>query len=415
MISVPQIVATIIEEVRREGDVAIRRIGQKLGDQPFAELSQSDITAACTRLSKDRKDTIDFAAKNIRKFAEATAASINREVIVEYDEYSAGMRFAPVGRVACYVPGGRFPLASTALMTTIPADVAGVSEIYLLGPELTDEIIYAGTVGGATRFFQVGGAQAVAAAAIGTQTVPKADMVVGPGNAFVAEAKRQLIGTVGIDMLAGPSEIAIIADENADPNLVVCDLLSQAEHDPDAICYLFTTSAKLGKAIERVLPARVSAMKDRLPDFINESVAKIRIRELSSLKDCADASNEVAPEHLLLHLDSPDAVIPLLRNYGALFIGKNATVPYGDYCAGPNHTLPTGGTARFSGGLTPLTFLRTQTWLTVSQPAKVLSEYTQRFAEIEGLFAHSDAAGARSKETIAQTTMPIKNGLNSPS
>jgi histidinol dehydrogenase len=396
---VAEIVASIIEQVRQEGDAAIRRICVQLGDKPFVELSQLEITAACDRLSTDRKETIQFAYNNIRKFAEATSSAIKRDVTVDYEEYTASMRFVPVERVACYVPGGRYPLPSTALMTTIPALVAGVKEIYVIGPALTDEVIYAATVGGATRFFQIGGAQAIAAAAFGTVTIPRADMIVGPGNAFVAEAKRQLIGAVGIDMLAGPSEIAIIADEAADSELLVCDLLSQAEHDPDAICYLFTTSKQVAAEVQQALPKRLNEFADRLPDFIRESVSKIIIKQLPTLDACAEASNSVAPEHLLLHLQNPSALMPFLANYGALFVGQNATVPYGDYCAGPNHTLPTGGTARFSSGLSPLTFLRTQTSLTVPKPASRLSEYTQRFAEIEGLLAHADAAAARDRGT----------------
>jgi histidinol dehydrogenase len=351
-------------------------------------------------LPDDRKATIDFAAKNIKRFAEATVAA-TKEVIVEFDEYTAGMRFVPVSRAACYVPGGRYPLPSTALMTTIPAKVAGVRDISILGPALTDEVIYAGTVGGATRFFQIGGAQAIAAAAFGTDSIPKVDIVVGPGNAYVAEAKRQLLGTVGIDMLAGPSEIGIIADESANIEFLVRDLLSQAEHDPEAICYLFTTSGRVASDVPVALNKRVGECKDRLPNFIGQSIENISIRLLDSLDQCAAASNEVGPEHLLLHVKNVDNLLPLLTNCGALFLGENTTVAYGDYCAGPNHTLPTGGTARFSSGLSPLTFLRTQSWVKAVAPAPTLSTFTQRFAEIEGLLAHSDAAAVRIEKTPA--------------
>lgn len=401
MTSVQKIVASIIADVKRDGDDAIEKICKRVGDEPVKELTRSEISDACSRLSKDRKDTIDFAARNIRRFAEATVAAI-KDVSIDYGEYTAGMRLVPVSSVACYVPGGRYPLPSTALMTTIPATVARVDDIFIAGPALTDEVIYAGTAGGATRFFQLGGAQAIAALAFGTESIPKVDMVVGPGNAYVAEAKRQLIGTVGIDMLAGPSEIALIADDSAEVDLLVRDLLSQAEHDPDAICFLFTTSQRVASEIGPALEKRLEDATSRLPKFIRQSVNNITVRRCESLADCAAASNAVAPEHLLLHVVDPDSLLPKLTNYGALFIGRNTTVAYGDYCAGPNHTLPTGGTARFASGLSPLTFLRTQTWVKAAKPAPALSEFTRRFAEIEGLLAHADAAAVRVEKTAAR-------------
>jgi histidinol dehydrogenase len=394
MSPIRQTVSGIIEEVRRDGDQALVAIATRLSDKPFRELSADEVTQVCSRLPNDRKRVLDFAAANIRKFAQAAKSAV-ADVSVDYGEYTAGMRFVPVSRVACYVPGGRYPLPSTALMTTIPASVAGVAEIYILSPALTDEVIYAGTVGGATRFFQVGGAQAVAAAAFGTRTIPRADMIVGPGNAFVTEAKRQLLGTIGIDMLAGPSEVAIIADDGANPAWLALDMLSQAEHDPDARCTLVTNSDLLAEAVRKAIDARIKDSRDRLPDFITEESEQTKIIVVDSLEECAARVNEIAPEHLALNLRDADSVRPLLTNYGALFIGANATVPYGDYVAGPNHTLPTGGTARFSSGLSPLTFLRTQTWIDVPKPSPSLIANTREFATIEGLLAHADAAAAR--------------------
>jgi histidinol dehydrogenase len=400
---VPEIVSEIIEDVRVNGDIAVKRICERIGDKPPRELTPDEIKSACNRLTADRKEVIDFAAANIRKFADAIMQT-TKQVEVAFDGYSAGMRFAPVERAACYVPGGRYPLPSTALMTTITALVAGVREIYVMGPALTDEVIYAGTIGGATRFFQIGGAQAVAAAAFGTASIPRADIIAGPGNAYVAEAKRQLIGTVGIDMLAGPSEIAVVGDGTADPELLIADLLSQAEHDPDAKCYLLVTTETVAQQVKERLPQRVQERREQLPDFIDESVSKIDIETYANVEQCAHRSNEIAPEHLLLHLQNAKAQSDLFTNYGALFIGANSTVPYGDYCAGPNHTLPTGGTARFSGGLTPLTFLRTQTWLDVPKPCAQLSDFTARFAEIEGLHAHAKAARLREQSSSAGVT-----------
>ena len=400
MKAVDKIVAEIIEEVRTGGDDAIKLICERVGDKPPRELSAEELKTACGRLRADRKEVIDFAAANIRTFASAIMQQI-KQVEVSFDGYCAGMRFAPVARAACYVPGGRYPLPSTALMTTLPATLAGVEEIYVMGPALTDDVIYAGTIGGATRFFEVGGAQAVAAAAFGTAWIPRADIIVGPGNAFVAEAKRQLIGTVGIDMLAGPSEIAVVADESADADLLIADLLSQAEHDPEAKCYLLVTTETLANEVRLRLPLHVRIARDKLPNFIDESVGKIEIEVCATVAECAGRSNQIAPEHLLLHLENAKAQSNLFTTYGAVFIGSNSTVPYGDYCAGPNHTLPTGGTARFSGGLTPLTFLRTQTWLEVPNPCAQLSHFTARFAEMEGLHAHARAARIREQSSSA--------------
>jgi histidinol dehydrogenase len=220
-------------------------------------------------------------------------------------------------------------------------------------------------------------------------------MIVGPGNAFVTEAKRQLLGTVGVDMLAGPSEVAIIADEEANPAWLALDMLSQAEHDPEARCYLITDADTLAVAVRKAIDARIKNSRHRLPDFITEGNEQTEIIVVPSLKECAARANEIAPEHLALNVRDPNAIRPLLTNYGALFVGANATVPYGDYAAGPNHTLPTGGTARFSSGLSPLTFLRTQTWIDVPKSSPSLIANTREFATIEGLLAHADAAAAR--------------------
>ncbi len=391
-------VSEIIASVRERGDLAISALSERFGDKPLAQFSvDSDFAqSACARVTADSKETIDFAAANILRFAEAIMSGIT-SVNVEYSGYRAGLNFSPVASAACYVPGGRYPLPSTALMTAITAKVAGVKDVYLLTPALSDEILYAGTIAGVSRFYQIGGAQAVAAAAFGTETVTRTDMIVGPGNAYVTEAKRQLLGVIGIDMLAGPSEVTIIADKSANAEWLALDMLSQAEHDPDARCYLLTDSEELADEVRRAIEVAVTQSASKLPPFIKQSLAGSAILVCDDLFQCAWISNSIAPEHLAISVAEPDLIRSMLTNFGALFVGKDATVPYGDYVAGPNHTLPTGGTARFSSGLTPLTFLRTQTWLDVPSPSADLSKHTDKFAVIEGLTGHAAAARARSK------------------
>jgi histidinol dehydrogenase len=261
---------------------------------------------------------------------------------------------------------------------------------------MRDEIVLAGRLAEVTDFYKVGGAQAIAALALGTESIAPVDMIVGPGNAYVTEAKRQLQGTVGIDMLAGPSEVAIVADGSANPEWVAFDMLAQAEHDPESRAWLFTDSNGLGESVARELEKL--PRKVELPDFVSNNLSGLSILVFESLDECAKASDLVSPEHLQLSVENPESLKPKLRHYGALFMGYSATVPFGDYMAGPNHTLPTGRTARFAGGLTPVAFLRPQSWMTFAESVERLARGTAAFAEIEGLKAHAAAALARCKE-----------------
>ncbi|HEY9790660.1 MAG TPA: histidinol dehydrogenase [Candidatus Obscuribacterales bacterium] len=393
-------VSSILKEVHEGGDDALKQIAERLKDPaPRTIRIDSPFIARCiSSLPETTKQTIEFAAGNIRRFAQAIMDSL-KPVRVQFAEYAAGLDLVPVERCACYVPCGRYPLPSTALMTAITAQVAGVKDIALFTPALKPEIVFAGTLAGVSEFHELGGAQAIAAAAYGTESIGAADIIVGPGNAYVAEAKRQVQGIVGIDMLAGPSEIAVIADGEGDPDWVALDLLSQAEHDPDARAYLLTDSEQLADIVAAGLPAIASSVG--APPFVSESLARSAILVLPSLAECIWAANTIAPEHLVLHVGEPEKIRGQLKNFGALFIGYCATVPYGDYAAGPNHTLPTNRSARFSGGLTPLTFLRPQSWLDIKAPAKQLARQTAAFARLEGLKAHEAAAAARIDGAIA--------------
>jgi len=392
-------VGTIIEMIRKDGDNALKELSSLYGDPEWtsAKLSAEVIASLIALVSPENKQVIETAASRIRAFAEAIAGSM-APVRLDYGEFEVGIDYRPVKRIACYVPAGRYPLPSTALMTAITARVAGVEEICIICPDLKPEIVFAGSLAGVGEFYQAGGAQAVAAAALGTDSIKPVDMIVGPGNAFVTEAKRQLQGVVGIDMLAGPSEICAIADDGVDPDWAALDLLSQAEHAPDALAYLLTPSASLAAAVSEALSRKVRELG--LPDYIEESLEKSAIVVLDSLEQCCRVASEVAPEHLLLLVESPDDLLPELDNYGALFKGYGSTVAFGDYMAGPNHTLPTGQTARFQGCLSPLTFLRPQSLVSVSRSAPRLAGETAAFASIEGLVAHKEAAAARLNEVL---------------
>lgn len=393
-LAIESAVREIISLIRVDGDEGLQQLASRFKDPPPRTVTLTVVleNALAERLAHETKVILIEAANRIRRFAEAVVA-VAKPVTVDCGEYAAGFNFSPVGRVACYIPAGRYPLPSTALMTAVTARAAGVKDICIFSPSLRDEILFAGSLAGVTEFHEVGGAQAVAAAAYGTATIKPVDMIVGPGNAYVTEAKRQVYGKVGIDMLAGPSEVAIIADANSNPEWLALDLLSQAEHDPNSRAYLLTDDAAIADAVARVIAEKLSSMN--LPDYIDIALSSSAIVLLDSLDRCIDAANDIAPEHLQLQIADPLAVKERLKNYGALFMGYYSTVPYGDYMAGPNHTLPTNRAARFSGGLNPFTFLRGQSWVHVGAAAVELPRLTAAFANLEGLVAHAAAASVR--------------------
>jgi histidinol dehydrogenase len=392
--TIEQAVVKIIEQVKTNGDLAIRELGERFGDtvpESFL-LSPDEIQAALNRISPDTKQLLQTAAENIRIFAEAVIQAA-KPVNLNRGTFHVGLDWKPVERVACYVPGGRYPLPSTALMTAITAQVAGVPNICIVSPSFCDEVIVAGMLAGVTQFYRMGGAQAVAALAYGTESIEPVDMLVGPGNAYVTEAKKQLLGVIGIDMLAGPSEVAIIADVEANPQWVALDLLAQAEHDPLARAYLLTDSEFLAQAVCKALQHILSQEND-LPDYLKQPDWGA-VFVLPTLDECIEAVNQIAPEHLELLVHDPETYKPKLKHYGALFMGYHTPVPYGDYMAGPNHTLPTGRTARFGGCLSPMIFLRPQSWIHANETSLNLAQDAAQFARLEGLRAHALSAAAR--------------------
>lgn len=401
----------IIEDVRKNGDRALIEYTEKhdgvrlsVGD---IEISRTEIDAKAKELPVDDRGVIELAAKRIEAYHK--------------HQVQAGLSFTddlgnvleqvvrPLSKVGIYVPGGRLPYPSTLLMNAIPAKVAGVREIIAVHPTPTGEIspavAAAATISGVNTIFRVGGAQAVAALSFGTETVPKVDKVVGPGNIYVAAAKRLLFGVVDIDMIAGPSEILIISDSKCDPSYVAFDLLSQAEHDPLSASILITTDISFA---ERVRGELLSILKEE--GRISKKSTEIATESLSSFggiivaADIADAisiANEVAPEHLELIVENPRDFLDRIDNAGAVFLGPNSTEPIGDYIAGSNHVLPTGGTARFSSPLGVYDFIKRMSVIEMSERGlKELGPAAVKFARMEGLSAHAGAVDVRLKKKV---------------
>lgn len=394
-----QQVKALLKEVKQRGDNALYEYAQRFGDalqpnEPIA-ISAQTIAEAVARVAPQTQALLQEAAHNITQFAQHVMQHLPIEANYTHNEgYRAGFALRPVESVACYVPAGRYPLVSSALMTTLTAKAAGVGRVVMLCANPADEILYVAHLVGVDAVYKIGGAQALGAVAFGTEQVPATHMVVGPGNRYVNEAKRQLIGSIGIDALAGPSEVAVLADATANPQWIASDLIAQAEHDPDARSYLVTPSIELAEAVQVALKEQLALLN--LPSFVEESSLKhSAILVLPTADACMDAANLLASEHLHLHGSSFIERQAELRHYGTLFVGDANTVAFGDYMAGPNHTLPTGRASRFSHALSPLSFLRLQNTLTVLEPNAYLSQYTQPLAQLEQLTAHTYSAQIR--------------------
>ncbi|MGA7096117.1 MAG: histidinol dehydrogenase [Acidimicrobiia bacterium] len=380
----------IVESVRSGGETALRRHGESLGDiGPGDELTydRESLAAATEGLDSAHLATLHRTRDRIARFARAQLGGLS-ELDVPVEGGRAGHRWIPVSRVGAYAPGGRHPLPSSVLMTVVPAAVAGVDSIWVASPRPTPATLAAASVAGADGLLAVGGAQAIAALAFGVVT-PPCDMIVGPGNKWVTAAKKHLFGEVGIDGLAGPSEILVIADDGADPDLVAADLLAQAEHDVDAIPILVTTSAALADAVD-------IRIRDQLSDLPTSATATTALGNgfatvVSDLAEATGIAERLAPEHLALHVGPAEETAMRLRSYGSLFIGAGSAEAFADYGVGPNHVLPTGGGARYQSGLSVMTFLRSPTWSRLDDPATMVED-TVTLARMEGLEAHARAA-----------------------
>lgn len=396
---VAETVTQVLARVRAEGDAAVREYSQRFdkADLDRFEVSTEEREAAVAALDPQTRADTEFAIANVRAFAEAQFATIGT-----LDDFQPrpgvhmGHRVIPLQRVGCYVPGGRYPLLSAPIMTIVPAKVAGVDEVIACLPPNAHEAMIAGChLSGADRIFRIGGAQAIAAMAYGTESVPRVDKIVGPGNAFVNEAKRQVFGPVGIDQLAGPSEIYILADETGDAEMLATDLLAQAEHDVRTRVGLITTDAALARAV-------LAEVEAQLQTLSTAETAGAAWRDYGEIAVCADEaamlaySDVIAAEHLQVHTSDPQATAGKLRNYGSLFIGPLASVVYSDKCAGTNHTLPTMAAGRYTGGLWVGAYVKvvTHQWLTPEGVQQVAPPAVRQSAS-EGLEGHRRAAALR--------------------
>ena len=395
----PEIIAPvleIIEAVRVRGEDAVREYAERWdGLEAGGALLRTprEMEAALESLPRAAREVLERTAGRIEHFARAQLESaVPVDVAVEGGR--AGDRLVPVRVAGCYAPGGRFPLPSSVLMTAVTAKVAGVDEVWLASPKPSREVMAAGAVAGVAGLLGVGGAQAIAAMAYGAPPVPRCDVVVGPGNQWVTAAKLLLSGVVGIDLLAGPSELAVLSDEEGDPTLIAADLLAQAEHDPTALPILITITEDLVGRVEEELARQ-------LADLPTDETAVVALRNgfavVAPEEEALRCCQELAPEHLELHGGSVDRWDRFLDRFGAVFVGESVTEVFGDYGAGPNHTLPTGGTARFTGGLSVFAFLRRPTWLRLEDGPALdqLAKDAAALARMEGLEAHARAAEVR--------------------
>ncbi len=386
------IVAPIIDDVRNEGDAALLRYARRLdnlGDLPL-RVSEAELRAACSAMSPAVRNAAETAVTNIRKFAER---QLPKECL---EEFSPGRKLGwivrPLDAVGCYVPSGRYPLPSTLLMTAVLAQVAGVPRICVTSPRPSVEILGCAHMLGITEVFRVGGAQAITAMAFGTATIQRVDRIVGPGNAYVAAAKKLLAGEVGIDFVAGPTEIMILASDG-DPRVIAADMLAQAEHDTEASAILITTSEPLAQAVSAELDRQLQTLPTR--EVAQVAISKgSRIFLVPDMMTAISMANNWAPEHLSLY----DAeLLPYIKNAGTVFLGQNSPESAGDYAAGPSHVLPTGGAARLRGGLSAADFVKVIAIQQLSPSAlSQLAPAITTLARAEGLEAHARAVEVRS-------------------
>ena len=390
-------VNNIIEDVKQNGDKAVKRYTEIFDKTKIKnlEVNKIEIKEAYKKIDKKTLRIIKSAAANIKKFAKE---QFNQFKNFEYtkDGITIGQRIIPIEKVGVYIPGGRYPLPSTALMCIIPAKIVGVKNIIICSPKIKPETIVASHFAGADLIFRVGGVQAIAAMAYGTETIPRVDKIFGPGNTYVTQAKKEIYGDCGIDFLAGPSEILIIADKWANPVFIAADLLAQAEHDVNAKLIFITDTSKLIKKVKKELKIQLNKIATK--KIAEESLKKKKIIKVKNLEEAIKKANKLAPEHLMLQIKNPKRFFKKLKNYGSLFLGDYSAVVFGDYCSGTNHVLPADKASRYTGGLSVRDFIKIQTYQYITKVgAKKLGKTAIDFASIEGLDAHRKSARVRLK------------------
>ncbi|OFX15888.1 MAG: histidinol dehydrogenase [Armatimonadetes bacterium RBG_16_58_9] len=394
-------VRDIIRDVKSRGDEALLELGRKFDSPRLEDLraSEEEFEAAHGSIKPELLDAIRAAKSNIEAFHRK---QLRNSWVDMREGFVYGQVVRPIEKVGFYAPAGLAPLLSTVLMTAVPANLAGVSELVMCCPVQKDgnvhgAMLVAARECGVSRVCKVGGAQAIAAMAFGTDSVPKVDKIVGPGNAYVTEAKRQVFGYVGIDQLAGPSDILVLADNSANPGFVAADMISQAEHGPDSPCVLITDSRELADGVLKELKKQTESAVRR--EYVEKSLEDFGVVVIArDINECIDLANTFAPEHLELALADPWEALKKIKNAGAILLGHYSPVPLGDFAAGPNHTLPTGGTARFSSALGVDDFIKKSELLCSTKDAlKRIAPTVLELAEAEGLDGHAQAVRIRTK------------------
>jgi histidinol dehydrogenase len=392
-----QSVSEIISAVRKNGDNAIREYAKKFGDGELTSfrLTDEEIQNAIKKVDSKTVETIKFAIKNVKDFATMQLNSV-KEIEVNINGNTLGHKIIPLDSVGCYIPGGNYPLPSSAIMTIVPAKVANVKRVIAMSPKIQNVTVAAAYFAGADEIYRIGGVQAVSAMAYGTETIKKVNKIVGPGNKFVTSAKKQVFGECGIDFLAGPSEVLIIADNNANPDFIAADMLAQCEHDKDARAFLICFSKEFAQKVQQ-------KALEYLEELKTKEIAKISFEKsfavvVNSLDEAIELSNKKAPEHLELCLENAENLINNFNNYGSLFIGNYSAEVFGDYVSGTNHTLPTNQVAKYSGGLSVFDYIKIQTYQIIRENSlQETAQNASNLAEQEGLFAHKLAADVRRK------------------
>jgi len=396
------IVKNILDDVKSRGDQALYDYNKKFDNVSLSSLqvTEKEIEDAFNRLDKELLDVIRYSHENIVRYH--TKQKRNDFLDKDTDGVILGQIINPIEKVGIYVPGGTAAYPSTVLMNAVPAKVAGVEEIVMVTPPnedgtISDVILSAAKIAGVTKIFKVGGAQAVAALSYGTETIPAVYKIVGPGNIFVAMAKKMVFGEVAIDMVAGPSEVLIISDDSSNPVHIAADLLSQAEHDKLAACILVTTSEELAKLVAVEIESQLAELPRQ--EIARESINNNgRIIIAKNIEEAILISNEIAPEHLELAVMDPFALLSKIKNAGSIFLGHNTPEPLGDYLAGPNHTIPTSGTAKFASPLSVDDFIKKSSVIYYSKEAlEKVKDKVILFAESEGLTAHANSVRKRFK------------------
>ena len=384
----------IIADIRKNGDKAIKKYAKKFDGEDIKafRLTDKEIKKAVENVDKKTIDTIKFAIKNVKEFAKAQFNSV-KEIEVNVNGNTLGQKIVPLDSVGCYIPGGNYPLPSSAVMTIVPAKVAGVKRVIAMSPKIKDVTIAAAHLAGADEIYRIGGVQAIAAMAYGTETIKKVNKIVGPGNKFVTSAKKQVFGECGIDFLAGPSEVLIVADNSANPDFIAADMLAQCEHDKDARAFLICFSKEFAQKVDKKAKEFLKKLptKEIAQISYDKSVAVV----VNSIDEAIELSNNKAPEHLELCLDGAQDIMKF-TNYGSLFIGNYSAEVFGDYVSGTNHTLPTNQVAKYSGGLSVFDYFKIQTYQIINEKSvKETAQKASALAEKEGLFAHKLAADVR--------------------